>query len=92
MASTITDPTIPLAIPPLCGIQFPVYFGDFPEFCLDSDVSDIPVHHELHGFSLLARSAARVNRSGSKRFGKGRAREGKNLSSKDFSFSHLAFA
>jgi len=27
-----------------------------------------------------------------KRFGKGRAREGNNLSSKGFSFSHLAFA
>lgn len=33
-----------------------------------------------------------LNQGGSKRFGKGRAREGKNLSSKDFSFSHLAFA
>ncbi len=29
---------------------------------------------------------------GEKRFGKGRAREGKDLSSKGFSFSHLAFA
>ena len=33
-----------------------------------------------------------LNQGRSNRFGKGRAREGKNLSSKVFSFSHLAFA
>ena len=33
-----------------------------------------------------------LNQGGSKRFGKGRAREGKNLSLKGFPFSHLAFA
>ena len=41
---------------------------------------------------VLIQLAYQLNQSGSKRFGKGRAREGKNLSSKGFSFSHLAFA
>ena len=40
---------------------------------------------------VLIQLAYQLNQSGSKRFGKGRAREGKNLSSKGFFFSHSYF-
>ena len=40
----------------------------------------------------LTQLGNQLNQVRSNRFGKGRAREGKNLSSKGFSFSHLAFA
>ena len=40
----------------------------------------------------LTQLGNQLNQGRSNRFGKGRAREGKNLSSKGFSFSHLAFA
>ena len=38
---TLTDPTVPPAVPLPYGIQFPVCFGDFPEYFPYSDVSGI---------------------------------------------------
>ncbi|MDD3885421.1 MAG: hypothetical protein PHI35_00935 [Victivallaceae bacterium] len=50
-----------------------------------------PYFCQIFKFAFI-QLACQLGKCYTKRFGKGRAREGKNLSSKGSSFSHLAFA